>query len=382
LMAGAFVAGALIAATAGAAMLAPARPLPTTVMHGNARARCSLFTMSAPDADDEHEEARPPNELAEAEPRDADVYSSIELDMSKLAQRISSVNDKTQLERRLDALEQAWVLVFDADTDEEAVYSMDMHEEDAHVVLAFECAAEARQYAETLRDEEPYDSVASVQALDVAALVITSREADFRVGVVFKGDLATEESASLISSMRGETERLSLSITIVPDQVFADRSSAEFLDPDEDPVYVLVHDEGTGDAQFFSMNLNGTSSIVCFRDADAAERCSNALQSKGTGAAATRSMLLEDLLESICDEDVEVCLVDEVVETLIDDEDGSGGGPGIVAANEDDVVLGTFGADGQEAAQETSVVPNDVRTMLNRLLADDGSSGDQDASQL
>jgi hypothetical protein len=51
----------------------------------------------------------------------ADGDMTSQWDMSQLARRISSVQDSDQLERRLEALDSAWVLVFDADTDEEAV---------------------------------------------------------------------------------------------------------------------------------------------------------------------------------------------------------------------------------------------------------------------
>ena len=165
-------------------------------------------------------------------------------DMSELAQRIESVQERGVIEQRLEALEQAWVLVFDAETDEEAVYSMEMVEEGgAHVVLAFECATEAQRYAETLEDEA-YDGTASVQPLDVAALVITSREADFRVGVVFKGDFQVEDSYTgkvvptslFVSAASPDRDRLSLSITIVPDSIFEGRTSEDFIDPDEEPV--------------------------------------------------------------------------------------------------------------------------------------------------
>ena len=72
--------------------------------------------------------------------------------------------------------------------------------------------------------------------------------------------------------------------------------------------------------------------------------------------------------------------MDEVVESLFDDDDGALQ-PGIVAADADDAVLGTFPVDGMEAAQQTSVAPNDVREMLDRLY--DAGSGDEtgDASQ-
>ena len=254
------------------------------------------------------------------------------------------MQDREQLQTRLESMDMAWVLVFDADTEEEAVYSMEVDEEEgSHVVLAFEDKLEAERYAVSLR-EEAYSSDASVQALDVEALVVTSRDADFRVGIVFKGcarspallgrllllprsplecaprregtdtfcaasrseptenaasrvmcrrkmplrispcprsDLtsysgeeAKEESASMglpddwsstmdISSfittgldeeeerrkVQRKKERVSVSITMVPETCFEGKTASDFLDPTEDPVWVLVHDEGTGDAQ-------------------------------------------------------------------------------------------------------------------------------------
>ena len=324
--------------------------------------------------------------------------SLVDLDMSQLQGRIASTKDNQNLEKRLEALEHAWVLVFDADTDEEAVYSMEMQEEEgAPVVLAFECDREAKRYAQTLKEEA--EGEATVQALDVAALVITSREADFLVGVVFKGDLEDADSDAATQKMKTEyilggtgpapPDRLSLSITIVPDNLFEGRSSADFLDPENDPVWVLVHDEGTADAQFFSMTLNGTQSIVCFKDAESAERCSTALRSNGTamGAAACsiKEILLEDLLEAISEEDeeeeLEVCLVDEVVETLIESNDENMIGQGtLVAADADDEILGTFG--GAEDAGETTAAPRDVRAMLDRLYeATDDDAGEEGASE-
>ena len=44
-------------------------------------------------------------------------------------------------------------------------------------------------------------------------------------------------------------ERVSVSITMVPETCFEGKTASDFLDPTEDPVWVLVHDEGTGDAQ-------------------------------------------------------------------------------------------------------------------------------------
>lgn len=225
---------AVIALASASILTVPAvRPSYASSVRTFARARGVRVAMSAADADEE------PSEPEELPPMHQNGF-----DMSELAQRIESVQERGVLEQRLEALEQAWVLVFDAETDEEAVYSMEMVEEGgAHVVLAFECATEAQRYAETLEDEA-YDGTASVQPLDVAALVITSREADFRVGVVFKGDFQVEDSYTgkvvptslFVSAASPDRDRLSLSITIVPDSIFEGRTSEDFIDPDEEPV--------------------------------------------------------------------------------------------------------------------------------------------------
>ena len=100
------------------------------------------------------------------------------------------------------------------------------------------------------------------------------------------------------------------------------------------------------------------------------ERCSTALSGKGAEGTTARSMLLEELLDSIDCEDTEVGLVDEVVETLVEDTgDSDRVGPGIVAADASDAILGTFPpSDGTTQGSETSASSNDVRAMLDRLF--------------
>lgn len=268
-----------------------------------------------------------------------DVEDEHPMDMAALASRIQTVREADAVQERLEALPCAWVLVFDADTEDEAVYSMELASDpDAHVVLAFEDRTEAEAYALALSSdplEDGYDAVASVQGLDVEALVVTSRDADFKVGVVFGGDLLSGEvdsRSSSSSSMGGGSglsasapmitggvasglgslypssppPSVSISITMVPDACFEGRTADDFLDPTEDPVWVLVHDEGTGDAQLFSMALNGTASVICFKDEEAADRCSTALRLKGSAQASAHALYLEDLLERMGDDDMEV----------------------------------------------------------------------------
>lgn len=62
------------------------------------------------------------------------------------------------------------------------------------------------------------------------------------------------------------------------------------------------------------MTLNGTCSVVCFKDVDAAERCAAALQTKGATGTTALSLSLEALLTSLDSRadggEMEVCLVD------------------------------------------------------------------------
>lgn len=214
--------------------------------------------------------------------------------------------------------------------------------------------------------------------------MVTSRDADFGVAIVFKGDLAPsaavdERDVPIFASDALSSSALSVSITLVPDDVFADRSASDYIDPAEDPIWVLVHDAGTADAQFFSMVLNGSDSIVCFRDEEAASRCGEALMSTGAlRGPSTQSVLLEDLLSSL-DEERDVCLVDEVVEQMFDEataQEGDTPSLAIVASDPDDQMVGAVG----DNKSGSGVTPDSVLKELERLFdaaanataADDG----------
>ena len=124
---------------------------------------------------------------------------------SALSARINEVRqaeaEVEQLKRSLAHISSAYVLVFDVDTEDEAVYIMDV-EQQRGVVLAFELQHDAEEYARSL---EALDldsarvvhgsSETSVQALDLEVLVVSSREADFRVAMVLDGDLSIHTSA-------------------------------------------------------------------------------------------------------------------------------------------------------------------------------------------
>ena len=125
-------------------------------------------------------------------------------DWSALSSRISEVKEAEEesaaLKQKLSRISHAFVLVFDVDTEDEAVYIMDVEDEQG-VVLAFETKSDAEEYARSLEAldmdaaRQLQDSVeTSVQALDLEVLVVSSREADFRVAMVFDGDLSIRTS--------------------------------------------------------------------------------------------------------------------------------------------------------------------------------------------
>lgn len=302
-------------------------------------------------------------------------------ELETLAERLISVKRDYELEQRFEALPSAWVLVFDAETEDEAVYSMQIEGEssadESHVVLAFEDMRDAERYALSLTDE-PYAAPPAAQELDFEALVVTSRDAEFGVAVVFKGDLGEqttldEREVPIFAS--DAASALSVSITMVPENLFSDKSASDYIDPAEDPIWVLVHDAGTADAQYFSMMLNGSDSIVCFRDEAAASRCGEALQSTGVlRGPSTQSVLLEDLLSSLSEER-DVCLVDEVVEQLIDSDDDEDELPSLIASDDMDDVVGSV------QPSKSSATPNHVLMALERLYAANSTSidGDLDA---
>jgi len=288
-------------------------------------------------------------------------------ELETLAERMISVKSEYELAQKFEALSSAWVLVFDPETDEEAVYSMQIEEgaavDEAHVVLAFEDVKDAERYALSLT-EEPYSTPPTVQELDFEALVVTSRDASFGVAVVFKGDLG--EYLSLddleVPIFASDTAAsLSVSITMVPSHLFADKSAADYIDPAEDPIWVLVHDAHTSDAQYFSMMLNGSDSIVCFRDEESAHRCGRALQSTGAlRGPSTQAVLLEDLLASLSEE-TEVCLIDEVVEQTAESNEADAEDPSIIASYEKDGFIGSV------QPSRSSATPSHVLMALERL---------------
>ena len=54
-------------------------------------------------------------------------YDWSSVDAAELSSRISSMREGEKLQQRLTSMEHAWVLVFDADTEEEAVYLSLIH---------------------------------------------------------------------------------------------------------------------------------------------------------------------------------------------------------------------------------------------------------------
>jgi hypothetical protein len=124
----------------------------------------------------------------------------------------------------------------------------------------------------------------------------------------------------------GSPPPLSVSLTMVPPELYSDRAASDFFDPLEDAVWVLLHDEGTPDEQFFSMELNGTRSVVCFRSQAAADRCVSNLEARVGARPAARQLLLEEVIEAAMHAGTELTQLDET------DMPAAGGGEGACGA--------------------------------------------------
>lgn len=379
------------------------------------------MSAATPEPDEEAELASPGESAAEP-----DEWRSA------LSARISEVRaseaEAEELSKQLAHVKHAFVLVFDVDTEEEAVYIMDV-EEQRGVVLAFETKYDAEQYARSLEvldaDGGRLDdggSEMSVQALDLEVLVVSSREADFRVAMVFDGDLsigtAGSDEAGVLGAdaaglnlteaglLIGETgdedaQYVTIAVTMVPEDMYAGRSSADFIDPEEDEMYVLVHDAGTADAQYFAIGLvNQSESVACFKTEEVALSFCRALLASGATLPVPRAVMLGELREDVAASESgrKVCIVDSLADLLasqgvegIDEMDADtdelldaleaaegGGGYKIsssfVITDEAGEVVGVIaadciGADGCSVSKTPA-----VREMLDRLFQDDAES--------
>lgn len=354
---------------------------------------------------------------------------------SALSARIAEVRasevEAEQLSKGLAHISHAFVLVFDVDTEDEAVYIMDV-EQQRGVVLAFETRYDAEEYARSLEALDMDNarvvhgsSETSVQALDLEVLVVSSREANFRVAMVFDGDLSFSASSSGSAAdelgafepggtglpFTGEAgllftetasgdedeaaEYVTIAVSMVPEDMYAGRSSADFIDPEVDEMFVLVHDTGTADAQYFSIALNQSECVACFKTEGVALSFCRTLLASGATLPVPRAVMLDELREDVgsADQRRKVCIVDSLAELLA--SHGAGGIDGI-----DGGVDGADALDGGEARVPSSFVITDesgevvggmagdcinadgcsvsktpaVRDMLDRLFNDEAES--------
>ena len=352
---------------------------------------------------------------------------------SALSARIAEVRaseaEAEQLSKGLAHIKHAFVLVFDVDTEDEAVYIMDVEQQHG-VVLAFETEGDAEEYARSLEalDMDSARVVAhggsetSVQALDLEVLVVSSREANFRVAMVFDGDLSFSSSSSGSAAdelgvfeldgaglpFTGEAgllftetasgdedeaaEYVTIAVSMVPEDMYAGRSSADFIDPEVDEMFVLVHDTGTADAQYFSIALNQSECVACFKTEGVALSFCRTLLASGATLPVPRAVMLDELREDVgsAESRRKVCIVDSLAELLASHgaegvdgaADGAGaqhGGSGKVSSsfvitNESGEVVGGMAGDCIGAGGCSVSKTPAVRDMLDRLFNDDAES--------
>ena len=288
---------------------------------------------------------------------DEAIYKALNTKMKALAQ-------KEKLVQKIQEMPAAWVLVFEPDTVHESVYSIHLPNIERNIVIAFEQEDDAMHFVQALHQDSD-ELVPTVQALDLETLVVSSREAEFQVALVLRGDLQPRElsdvrsSPPLIATSASSWVDASLisnfvlSFTMVPDEMFADRSAEDFLDPLEDSVWVLVYDADTSDSQYFSVPINGTQAVVCFHDETAAKQCCLVLAERGATIPTAKEELLVEVLEHIDlrQEDCDVCLVDEVVDVMGEIVDDA-----FIIANEN-------------GSCEVGETPANPRSMLERIFS-------------
>lgn len=391
------------------------------------RGRAMHMGAATPEPDEEAELASPGESAVEPD----EWRSALS---ARIAQLRASEAEAEELSKQLAHIKHAFVLVFDVDTEEEAVYIMDV-EEQRGVVLAFETKYDAEQYARSLevldvdggQDGGRLDDGSaemSVQALDLEVLVVSSREADFRVAMVFDGDLSfstagsdeagvvgadgaglnlTGDAGLLLAETGDEAAQyVTIAVTMVPEDMYAGRSSADFIDPVVDDMYVLVHDAGTADAQYFAIGLKQSECVACFKTEDVALSFCRALLASGATLPVPRAVMLGELREDVASAESgrKVCIVDSLTDLLasqgvegIDDidadadadalldafeaADGGGGhkvSSSFVITDEAGEVVGVMaadciGADGCSVSKTPA-----VREMLDRLFQDDAES--------
>lgn len=352
---------------------------------------------------------------------------------SALSARIAEVRaseaEAEQLSKGLAHIKHAFVLVFDVDTEDEAVYIMDVEQQHG-VVLAFETEGDAEEYARSLealdmdsaRVVTHGGSETSVQALDLEVLVVSSREANFRVAMVFDGDLSFSSSSSGSAAdelgvfeldgaglpFTGEAgllftetasgdeneaaEYVTIAVSMVPEDMYAGRSSADFIDPEVDEMFVLVHDTGTADAQYFSIALNQSECVACFKTEGVALSFCRALLASGATLPVPRAVMLDELREDVgsAESRRKVCIVDSLAELLAshgaEGVDGAADGTGaqhggcgkvsssfVITSESGEVVGGMAGDCIGAGGCSVSKTPA-VRDMLDRLFNDDAES--------
>lgn len=103
-------------------------------------------------------------------------------------------------------------------------------------------------------------------------------------------------------------------------------------------MFVLVHDAGTMDAQYFSIAVNRTDCVACFKNEDTALGFCRALLASGATLPVPRAVMVDDLREDVSSGGAgrDVCLVHSFAEML--------------AANDGDKVDGDTDGDGRDGA--------------------------------
>ena len=197
-------------------------------------------------------------------------------------------------------------------------------------LLVFEDNDDAESYALSRCADAKRTVIKSVD-LDALVVGMSHLDQEMRVGIVLRGDLTVVQSSEPPLTLPAAPPEVDLSVTAVPDGLFVDdvaccdvddvscfdTDDVSCFDTDNDKVlaegeltgtndivdrvWALVYDAGSADAQFCSVIIDGTTTLVCFCDEATAKRYAHMQGGRLLAVQYRMSELLDALHESLQD---------------------------------------------------------------------------------
>ena len=261
---------------------------------------------------------------------------------SRLRARVEDARAAEALREHLQALE----IIHLVQVDGESGYVTQKGADGQELLVAFESQDDAFGYAYS----RYWDSEVIIDRFDFRSLFVDIEAANldgFGLGIVLSGGATAVQSTEPPRTLPAPPPEVHLEVTAVPEALFAsdvhgDVDGAEhdaanddepcrlglgYADQDLDDanlavrdgekvVWVLMYDEGSADAHLYSVALNGTVTVLCFGDEDAAARHARGRDGHITVCQRSLGEIFDELHESLGTEDagrVDICLIKDVL---------------------------------------------------------------------